>query len=103
MASKPPHVPAKVRVLGRDFTMVPAPQMIDATGNAGLCDLRRLRITYDPQQEMVELQDTIVHEVTHAIDFLMDLDLTEKQVRGIATGLISVIRDNPQFAKLITF
>lgn len=40
------------------------------------------------------MTDTIWHEVLHAIDELLDLDLTEKQVRRLATSLALVVRVN---------
>jgi hypothetical protein len=42
-------------------------------------------------------QDTLLHEVIHAIDSELNLNLSEKQVRGSATGLLAVLKDNPKF------
>lgn len=37
---------------------------------------------------------TFLHEVCHAIDFMMQAGLKEKQIDRLATGLALVLRDN---------
>jgi len=40
--------------------------------------------------------DTIIHEITHAIDYQMNLDMSERQVHGVGAGLAAVLIDNPK-------
>lgn len=55
------------------------------------------KITVRKGQPLETEQDTLLHEVTHAIDSELNLNLNEKQVRGLATGLLAVLKDNPKF------
>jgi hypothetical protein len=41
--------------------------------------------------------DTLIHEITHAIDYEMNLEMTERQVHGVGSGLAAVFLDNPKF------
>ena len=67
------------------------------------CEIR-IAIGMDPQQR----RDTLLHEVMHAIfsetaltmDFKEDDD-EEKIVRRLSTGLLQVLRENPDFTTLI--
>ena len=48
----------------------------------------------------IEQKLTLLHEIVHGIDEKMNIGLEEKQVDNIANGLITVLIDNPEFAKL---
>jgi len=52
-----------------------------------------------------QLADTILHELLHAIYAtfgLKDEDEEERIVSALATGLVGVLRDNPNFARWLT-
>jgi hypothetical protein len=40
----------------------------------------------------------LLHEVCHAVDDAMDCKMKETQVKKLATGLLAVLKDNPQLA-----
>ena len=40
-------------------------------------------------------QEVVFHEITHAIEKSLDLDLSEHQVEVLSCGWIQVLRDNP--------
>ena len=67
----------------------------------GFCDNADLSILVESSQPLVEQQDTLLHEVLHAIAYQGGLTLPpaaeEKVVRLLATGLIATFADNPQF------
>ena len=46
-----------------------------------------------------EMQDTLLHEIIHVIDYNNGTDMTEQQVKMTATGLLAVLKDNKEFAK----
>lgn len=54
------------------------------------------RITVKKGQPLETEQDTLLHEITHALDSELNLKLSEKQVRGLATGILAILKDNPK-------
>lgn len=94
--------PDTIRVFGRTYTF----NYENAGGlgqdRVGSCDNLHQIITVDGNQSLVEEADTVIHEVLHAIVYTMKLgfpiDEEEKFVSAIATGLIGVLQDNPEFA-----
>ena len=45
--------------------------------------------------------ETLLHEVIHGVGEFSCLNLTERQVTGLATGLMAVFRDNKKFLSSI--
>lgn len=58
---------------------------------ADRCEIHLVK-TQDPEQ----LADTLLHEVLHAIDYTLNMDLTEHQIHVLAAALYAVIADNPE-------
>jgi len=46
-------------------------------------------------------QDTLLHETIHAIDETLVTGMTEQQVSNLASVLLAVLKDNPEFTKWI--
>ena len=88
--------PTKIRVFGSDFS-VGWPDTIP--GAVGLCEADKERISVCTKQAPVAELDTLLHEVIHAIEYKMGMDHNEDWTRRIATGLVGVFRDNPDFMK----
>jgi len=62
-----------------------------------------MEITIKDDQHPIEEADTVLHEVIHGIDNIIGLGLEETQVRHLASSLIGVFLDNPEFSQwLIT-
>lgn len=76
----------------------------DLDGNLGFCEPHRCKIEIENGQHPVEEADTVLHEVLHAVFYLMDVglppDAEEFVVRKVATGLMQVFQDNP---RLLTY
>ena len=76
------------------------------TTDHGACVYNHQTIFLSSNQHAERAGDTLLHEVLHAIwdvtgfDVMPDLH-EESIVRGMATMLSAVLRDNPQFAKFI--
>lgn len=94
-------LPKKIRVFGKDFSVGKA-YLEQGFQDCGQTDEGKLSILIRDGQPKIEEADTLLHESIHAIDFVMDLELTERQVRLLATGLIGVFQDNPEFAEFVT-
>ena len=95
--------PQKIRAFGRNLTVVYQPELRDEEGNplCGQWILDELTIEADPTQHSINLQDTLLHELVHAISDLADLELTERQVLVLSTSLLGILLDNPKFSKFI--
>lgn len=97
--------PRSVRILGREFRLrwrLPR-SMPDAFGEcyreAGRIDLAR-------GQKPLEETDTVLHEVMHAILYAQGRpdggDTEEQYVRALSSGLVVVLRENPELVAYLT-
>lgn len=64
----------------------------------GLCDFDNQLILLDESQSAESLQDTFLHEVIHAICFVLGLDVENEEslVHKLATGICTVWNQNPK-------
>lgn len=46
-------------------------------------------------------RETLLHEVVHAVSLAMDAELNERQVKVMARGLYSTLKDNPALARFL--
>lgn len=94
--------PDTIRVFGRTYIFNYEQAGGLGQDRVGSCDNINQIITIDANQSLVEEADTVLHEVLHAIFYTMkiglDMDTEEKAVSALATGLIGVIQDNPEWA-----
>jgi hypothetical protein len=86
--------PSKIRVLGKKFSVEYCSGSPLDDGLNGECDYDNQQILVREGQPLESEQDTLLHEVLHAIDESMGLKLKESQVKGAATGLLAVLKDN---------
>ena len=94
--------PARVRVLGKQFQIDFVPGDHKNLEEAyGLCDSDEQRIWIKEGQPLESEQDTVLHEVLHAVESAMNMDLDDKIIHLLATGLLAVIRDNPTFVRYL--
>lgn len=81
-----------LRVLGEDW-VVQSGRMTQDDQRA-VCDSVRRCITLDPEKSG---REDLMHEVIHAVEYSMNLDLTEHEVQTLARGLWAALRENPWF------
>jgi hypothetical protein len=88
--------PERLKILGKPFTIkwLTAEMSPDLLGE---CDSDGQEITVRDGQPLEQEQDTLLHEVCHAVDEAMDAKMKETQVKKLATGLLAVLKDNPSF------
>lgn len=95
--------PDTIRVFGRTYIINYEQAGGLGQDRVGSCDNNLQIITVDANQSLVEEVDTVLHEVLHAIFYTMkiglDMDTEEKVVSALATGLVGVLQDNPEFSK----
>lgn len=102
-------IPKKVKVVGKTYSITEDDFLFQDGHASGICkpwktEIRIASGELDPQQ----VQDTLLHEVFHAVfsemglttDFKEDDD-EEKIVRRMATGWLQVMQDNPQLVKFL--
>jgi hypothetical protein len=95
------EMPSSVRILGRDWDILYYDKTQGYDEHGCTVESRRELLISDGQLPLDEA-DTVLHESIHAIDMTMDLELSEHQVRVLATALIGIFQDNPTFAEYIT-
>lgn len=97
--------PTKLKVNGRKFKVKfrAAVRMPEALG---LFHSTKHLIEIREDQSPVELRDTVLHELLHALLHSQGREyggeVEEVYVRAIATGLIGVLRDNPELVQWLT-
>ena len=93
-------LPTQVRVLGKIFKIrrLGAEEHIDC---AGIMELASQDIAIREAPALAYQQDTLLHETIHAIDETLYLKMTEKQVSQLASVLLGVLKDNPEFTAWI--
>lgn len=97
--------PKRLKILGKPYsiTYVPAgdPGLregpTDNDPGVGRCDETKQCIYIEEGQPLENEQDTVLHEVLHAVEDAMGMDVAEDVVLRFATGLLAVIKDNPRF------
>ena len=91
--------PEAVRLMGRTFLInyVRGSVLADDT-DFGHIDFYSQLINISDNLTPVEEADTVLHELIHAIDLSMGLEMSEHQVHHLATGLIALFQDNPEVA-----
>lgn len=93
-------LPMQVRVLGKVFKIrrLRDDEHVDC---AGIMDLSSQDIAIRETPALAYQQDTLLHETIHAIDETLYLRMTEKQVSQLASVLLGVLKDNPEFTNWI--
>lgn len=95
--------PSAVRILGRTYSISYVPPSPLQNNNLGLCDNLNQDLYAEDSQTPIEEADSILHEVLHAIRYSMKVDIDpdteELVVSALATGLLGVLQDNPEFAQ----
>lgn len=93
-------MPDQVKVLGRIFkiALLKPDEHVDADG-VTISDEQFIGVREKPA--LAYQQDTLLHETIHAIDETLFLRMTERQVSNLASVLLAVLKDNPEFTKWI--
>lgn len=97
--------PVSFRVNGRTISLSLKAQD-KMPGVAGFFESHKSSIVIAKGQEEQELQDTVLHELFHALLHTQGReyggDEEELYVRALATGTIGLIRDNPALVSWLT-
>jgi hypothetical protein len=95
----PSQLPKTIRILGKKY---PVRIKRISGGEWGLFkgpqQVIELNTTFSSMDEAV---DTLLHEIIHGIEYNNNLEYDEPRVRATATGLLAIIRDNPELVPLL--
>lgn len=96
----------KVRVAAFDFEIIPWTHK-EATSmqRYGECSSFELKIRIDETLVPVQMVDTLLHEIGHAIYWAYNIEDEDKEERIVstqATAWTQIFRDNPELLSFIT-
>ncbi len=92
-------IPSKVRVMGLDYEVHNIPGLSSQENSKGTITYNTLTVKIDDAlSEKIKLH-VLLHEIIHAIDWDMKLDLDENTTARLASGLFQALSDNPEFVK----
>jgi hypothetical protein len=69
--------------------------------NLGLCYADSQEVLLSPSQTEQQMRHVLLHELVHAIEQKLNLELTENQTDGIALGLRHLFFANPALLGLL--
>lgn len=69
--------------------------------NNGLCYADSQEVLLNPLQTPQQLKHVLLHELVHAVEQKLNLELTEQQTDGIALGIKHLFLSNPQLLGLL--
>lgn len=94
------HIPGEINLFSQTWTIRPGSDL-ELNMNNGLCIADRCEILFNANQTWDSCIHTVMHELIHAIEIKLDLDLTERQVDVMALALIHLFRQNPELEVLL--
>lgn len=92
-----PTIPNEIKIIGKTYAV----DVVEDMENCGEClDTKQLiKIDHEMPHELT--QDTLLHEIMHAIDYQMHIGLKEREISAMASGITAVIKENPGLAKFL--
>lgn len=91
-----------VKVLGKPYQVIEKAVGCGGSRAFGEADHSALTIEIAAEQADAQKRDTLLHEVIHCIEFALHLEFEERQVHALASGLLCVLRDNPELVAYLT-
>ena len=76
-------------------------QPMEISDDLGQCRPDLFEIVLNPNQSPESILHTLNHELIHAIEHKLQLELTERQVDLVALGLMDLFRSNPAMLQLL--
>lgn len=88
--------PERIKILGKPYRVEYVPLNSDKLeGNNALCVPDEQRIYMADSLPLETEQDLLWHEIKHAVEGSMGLDLDDSVIERLATGELAVIKENP--------
>ena len=84
-------IPTTVDIFGKPYRVEVKAEMSDY----GECKHDECLLEIGAHQCDTQKRDTLLHEIMHGIEHELNITVTEKAVRMMATGTLAVLRQNP--------
>jgi hypothetical protein len=88
---------ANIDIIGKRYAV----QFVEGEGDYGECFSDQCRIEVRATQCHQQQADTLLHEAMHAVDHEMHCSMSEPQIRRMATGLLALLRQNPELVAFL--
>ena len=85
------RIPRKVKILGQTYTVHYKKEMEDDMGE---CDYVNNKITLLRGMTDEKTMQTFLHELIHAVEKSMNINLKEDQVDNLSLGLYQILKEN---------
>jgi hypothetical protein len=85
----------QLKIIGKRHRVVWDAPLVELDGEL---DLTSNVISIAPNLPHDEERDTVLHEVTHAVEKQLNAHIPEDKLRSIVTGIYAVLKDNPKLA-----
>ena len=92
-------IPEQIKLFSQTW-QIRASSPGELVDDLGQCRPDQLEILINPNQVPESMIHTLAHELVHAIEQKLLLDMTERQVDLMALGFIDLIGNNPKFTKI---
>ena len=90
-------IPKVLRIVGKNYAV----ERMKLGDDYGECNDQTQTIKIAETIAHGMERDTLLHEAIHAIDYCMQLKMSEKQVCGLGTAIYALLADNPELVKYI--
>lgn len=91
------NIPEKVRIGGHEIEVTFEKSMARDMDTMGTSCFNALQIRIDETLPQTAKESVFLHEIIHIIDRMNNIELSEKQVIQLESGLYQVIQDNKIF------
>lgn len=104
-----PKPPKNARVLGKTWRVRADKTLLSHDDTAGDCHGRSQLIRYGTGQALEQEQDSVLHELIHAVwhenglsHDVNDDKLEEMIIRRTASGVLALLKENPELVRYLT-
>ena len=87
-----------LKIIGKTYAI----EVKEGEGDYGECFSDQCRIEIRATQCQQQQADTLLHEAFHAVDHELHCSMSEAQVRRMSTGMLALLRDNPDLVAFLT-
>jgi hypothetical protein len=88
--------PSTLKILGKRFRVQYVSGEPLSEDETGECDSEKQLISVKEGQELEAEQDTVIHEILHALEDLLELKLEHDNIVRLTTGLHALVKENPR-------
>jgi len=88
-----------IRICSHDIDVEFCDPGLWSDSGLGRASLLKAKIQVNNALSTDVMMSTLLHECMHLVSDIGDLELSEAQVSGVANGVFSIIKDNPDLVK----